>query len=57
MCGHCGCHLVGDLNRYVVREERGTFPVSVVTLGATGWATMESAHRDLPTFLTERTPA
>ena len=35
----------------------GIFPVSVVTPGATGWATVDRAHTDLPTFLTERSPA
>jgi hypothetical protein len=46
--------LLEELDVHVEREDLGIFPVSVVTLGAAGWATVESAHRDLPTFLTER---
>ena len=49
--------LLEELDEHVEREDLGIFPVSVVTLGAAGWATVESAHRDLPTFLTERTDA
>ena len=48
--------LLAELDRHIEREDLGIFPVSVVTLGASGWATVERAHADLPTFLTERTP-
>ena len=48
--------LLEELEEHIEREDLGIFPVSVVTLGAAGWATVERAHRDLPTFLTERTP-
>lgn len=48
--------LLGDLDQHIEREDLGIFPVSVVTLGATGWATVDRAHTDLPTFLTERSP-
>jgi hemerythrin-like domain-containing protein len=47
--------LLEELDVHIEREDLGIFPVSVVTLGAAGWATVEDAHRDLPTFLTERT--
>ena len=49
--------LLEELDVHIEREDLGIFPVSVVTLGAAGWATVEDAHRDLPTFLTERTPS
>ena len=49
--------LLDELDEHIEREDLGIFPVSVVTLGAAGWATVERAHRDLPTFLTERTPS
>ena len=43
--------LLRDLDEHVERENLGIFPVSVVTLGASGWETVERAHRDSPTFL------
>lgn len=52
--------LLEELDGHIEREDLGIFPVSVVTLGATGWATVDRAHTDLPTFLTdlsERTTA
>ena len=49
--------LLEELEEHIEREDLGIFPVSVVTLGAAGWATVEGAHRALPTFLTERTSA
>ena len=49
--------LLADLDAHIEREDLGIFPVSVVTLGATGWDTVDRAHADLPTFLTERTTA
>ena len=45
--------LVSWLTRHVEREERGIFTVSVVTLGATGWATVGHAHAAHPSFLPE----
>jgi len=47
--------LLEELDAHIEREDLGIFPVSVVTLGATGWATVDRAHAELPTFLTERT--
>lgn len=43
--------LLDDLGVHVEREDLGIFPVSVVTLGATGWAVVEAAHEDSPSFL------
>lgn len=43
--------LLDDLDVHVEREDLGIFPVSVVTLGATGWAMVEAAHEDSPSFL------
>ena len=43
--------LLDDLDTHVEREDLGIFPVSVVTLGATGWATVGRAHSEHPTFL------
>lgn len=40
------------LEEHVERENLGIFPVSVVTLGASGWDTVAEAHRRTPTFLT-----
>lgn len=40
-----------DLTRHMERENLGIFPVSVVTLGAQGWETVERARRARPTFL------
>ena len=36
--------LLDDLDEHVEREDLGIFPVSVVTLGATGWAIVDRAH-------------
>lgn len=41
-----------SLEEHVEREDLGVFPVSVVTLGASGWDTVARAHRETPTFLT-----
>ncbi len=49
--------LLDELDAHIEREDLGIFPVSVVTLGAAGWATVNRAHAELPTFLTERTAA
>jgi hypothetical protein len=43
--------LFGDLEVHVEREDLGIFPVSVVTLGATGWAIVDRAHTRSPSFL------
>jgi hemerythrin-like domain-containing protein len=43
--------LLDDLDVHVEREDLGIFPVSVVTLGATGWAIVDQAHRTSPSFL------
>jgi hemerythrin-like domain-containing protein len=43
--------LLDDLDVHVEREDLGIFPVSVVTLGATGWAIVEDAHTTSPSFL------
>lgn len=46
--------LLDDLDTHVEREDLGIFPVSVVTLGATGWATVEEARIALPSFLLDQ---
>jgi len=43
--------LLDDLSVHVEREDLGIFPVSVVTLGATGWAIVDHAHTASPSFL------
>ena len=43
--------LLDDLAVHVEREDLGIFPVSVVTLGATGWAIVDRAHTESPSFL------
>ncbi len=43
--------LLEELDGHIEREDLGIFPVSVVTLGAAGWQTVERAHAELPTFL------
>ena len=40
-----------ELDDHVERENLGIFPVSVVTLGATGWELVDRAHAETPTFL------
>ena len=46
--------LLDDLEAHVEREDLGIFPVSVVTLGATGWAIVDEAHTRSPSFLLDR---
>lgn len=46
--------LLDDLDRHVEREDLGIFPVSVVTLGASGWAIVDEAHTSSPSFLLDR---
>ncbi|MCY7401554.1 MAG: hemerythrin domain-containing protein [Nocardioides sp.] len=43
--------LLDDLDVHVEREDLGIFPVSVVTLGATGWEIVDQAHTRSPSFL------
>jgi hemerythrin-like domain-containing protein len=43
--------LLDDLAVHVEREDLGIFPVSVVTLGATGWEIVDQAHTRSPSFL------
>jgi hypothetical protein len=43
--------LLDDLDQHVEREDLGIFPVSVVTLGATGWAIVDDTHTSSPSFL------
>ena len=40
-----------DLAGHAEREDVGIFPVSVVTLGAAGWRTVDEAHARIPSFL------
>ena len=44
--------LLSTLDVHIEREDLGIFPVSVVTLGAEGWETVDRAHRERPSFLT-----
>jgi hypothetical protein len=43
--------LLDDLAVHVEREDLGIFPVSVITLGASGWALVDQAHSSSPSFL------
>jgi hemerythrin-like domain-containing protein len=43
--------LLDDLGEHVEREDLGIFPVSVVTLGAAGWAVVDRARAESPSFL------
>ena len=49
--------LLEELDRHIEREDLGIFPVSVVTLGASGWALVEQAHAETPTFLDVPAPS
>lgn len=46
--------LLDDLDAHVEREDLGIFPVSVVTLGAPGWAIVDEAHTTSPSFLLDQ---
>lgn len=46
--------LFADLSDHIDREDLGIFPVSVVTLGASGWDIVARAHAEEPSFLAER---
>jgi hemerythrin-like domain-containing protein len=48
--------LLDDLGTHVEREDLGIFPVSVVTLGASGWATVDEARTQSPSFLLDVLP-
>ena len=48
--------LLDDLAVHIDREDYGIFPVSVVTLGAAGWTTVDRAHSTAPSFLLDPTP-
>jgi hemerythrin-like domain-containing protein len=52
--GRTVTRLLDDLDQHVEREDLGIFPVSVVTLGATGWAMVDEAHIDSPSFLLDQ---
>jgi len=43
--------LLNALAEHIEREDLGIFPVSAVTLGRDGWAIVDQAHEDEPTFL------
>lgn len=43
--------LMDDLVTHIDKENLGVFPVTVVTLGARGWATIEAAHEAEAGFL------
>jgi len=49
--------LLDDLDAHVEREDLGIFPVSAVTLGATGWGTVDDAHAASPSFLHDEAAA
>lgn len=49
--------LFDDLSEHIEREDLGIFPVSVVTLGASGWDVVDRAHEDSPSFLTHQPAA
>ncbi|WP_277345787.1 hemerythrin domain-containing protein [Nocardioides sp. JQ2195] len=43
--------LFRELSEHIDRENLGIFPVSVVTLGASGWELVQQARDELPSFL------
>ncbi len=49
--------LLDDLAVHVEREDLGIFPVSVVTLGASGWEIVAQAHTRSPSFLDDEASA
>lgn len=46
--------LLDGLSAHIDREDYGIFPVSVVTLGAAGWAIIDQVHATSPSFLLDR---
>ncbi len=49
--------MMDDLVTHIDKENLGVFPVTVVTLGARGWATVEAAHEAEASFLADAVPA
>lgn len=43
--------LLSELDEHIEREDLGIFPVSVVTLGASGWDLVDQVHTGHPSFL------
>lgn len=43
------------LSEHIDKEDLGIFPVSVVTLGSSGWDTVARVHGEQPSFLAEHT--
>ena len=43
--------MMDDLVTHIDKENLGVFPVTVITLGARGWATIEAAHEAEASFL------
>ncbi len=52
--GRVVTRLLDDLDQHVEREDLGIFPVSVVTLGAKGWAMVDEARSKSPSFLLDQ---
>ena len=48
--------LLDDLEVHVEREDLGIFPVSVVTLGVSGWQIVDDAQASSPSFLLDDQP-
>ena len=49
--------MMDDLVLHIDKENLGVFPVTVVTLGARGWATIEAAHEAEASFLAHPVPS
>jgi hemerythrin-like domain-containing protein len=45
--------MVRHLSEHIDKEDLGIFPVSVVTLGASGWDTVTEVHAAQPSFLAD----
>jgi len=48
--------MLDDLEEHVEREDLGIFPVSVVTLGVSGWQIVDEAQASSPSFLLDGQP-
>lgn len=46
--------LLDELSEHIDKENLGLFPVTVVTLGASGWAMVAEAHAETPRFVRDR---
>ena len=46
--------LLEQLAEHIEREDLGVFPVAAVTLGRSGWETVERSHDRTPSFLDPR---